>query len=136
MPVRHMQPDDVPAVHEMMRALWPDFEGDDAAGEQVIVWEQPGGTLGGFVSFSIRPRAEGSELSPVPYVEGWWVAPDLRRKGVGRELVAAVERWAKMCGFKELCSDADHGNDLGRAAHRALGFEERARMVFFRKKLK
>ena len=133
-----MQPDELPAVHDMMRALWPDFDGADAAGEQVMVYERPaseGGGLGGFVSFSIRARAEACDTSPVPYVEGWWVAPELRRKGVGRELIAAVERWAKMCGFKELGSDADSVNALGVMAHKSLGFEERARMVFFRKKL-
>jgi aminoglycoside 6'-N-acetyltransferase I len=134
-----MQPDELGAVHEMMRALWPDFDGEMTPGEQVMVFEQPasdGGGLGGFVSFSMRLRGEACDTSPVPYLEGWWVAPELRSKGVGRELVVAVERWAKMCGFKELGSDADTVNALGIAAHKALGFEERARMVFFRKKLR
>jgi aminoglycoside 6'-N-acetyltransferase I len=138
MPVRSMRPDERDAVHEMMRALWPDFDGEDAAGEQVMVFERPaseGGTLGGFVSFSIRARAEGCATSPVPYIEGWWVAPELRQRGVGRDLIAAVERWARMCGFTELGSDADSVNALGVAAHKSLGFEETARMVFFRKKL-
>lgn len=134
MPVRPMRPDDLAAVHAMMRELWPDFDGE-TGGEQIMVWEQPGGGLGGFVSFSIRPWGNGTAARPVPYVEGWWVAPALRRAGVGRALVAAVETWAKLCGFRELGSDADLDNANGRAAHKALGFEETARMAFYRKKL-
>jgi aminoglycoside 6'-N-acetyltransferase I len=129
-----MRPDETREVFAMMRELWPDFD-DDLHGEQVMVWEQPGGGLGGWVSFSIRPWADGIESRPVPYVEGWWVAPALRKAGVGRALIAGVEAWAKMCGFRELGSDADLDNATGRAAHEALGFEETARMVFFRKKL-
>ena len=129
-----MRPDEMGAVFAMMRELWPDFD-DDLHGEQVMVWEKAGGGLGGWVSFSIRPWGNGIESRPVPYVEGWWVEPSLRRSGVGRALIAAVEQWAKMCGFRELGSDANLGNELGRAAHAALGFEETERMVFFRKKL-
>ena len=129
-----MRPDDAREVFAMMRELWPDFD-DDLHGEQVMVWEQPGGGLGGWVSFSIRPWGSGTESRPVPYVEGWWVAPALRKAGVGRALIAAVEAWAKMCGFRELGSDADLDNAIGRAAHEALGFEETARMAFYRKKL-
>src|SRR5438067_1734925 len=28
---------------------------------------------------TLRPWAEGCKSMPVPYIEGWWVAPDLRR---------------------------------------------------------
>ena len=129
-----MRPDETGQVFAMMRELWPDFD-DDLHGEQVMVWEQPGGGLGGFVSFSIRPWGNGIESRPVPYVEGWWVAPALRRAGVGRALIAAVESWAKMCGFRELGSDANLDNAIGRSAHEAIGFEETARMAFYRKKL-
>jgi aminoglycoside 6'-N-acetyltransferase I len=129
-----MRPDETGQVFAMMRELWPDFD-DDLHGEQVMVWEQPGGGLGGWVSFSIRPWGNGTESRPVPYVEGWWVAPALRKAGVGRALIAAVEAWAKMCGFRELGSDANLDNAIGRAAHEAVGFAETARMVFFRKKL-
>ena len=130
-----MQPEEAANVFAMMRELWPDFD-DDLHGEQVIVWEQADGALGGFVSFSIRPWGNGCDARPVPYVEGWWVAPALRRGGVGRALIAAVEQWAKMCGFRELGSDAQLDNKIGRDAHAAVGFEETERMVFFRKKLR
>lgn len=49
------------------------------------------GRLGGFLEASIRPLADGCETRPVGYIEGWYVAPDLRRQGVGRKLVDAAE---------------------------------------------
>ena len=134
-PVRQMRAADVPDVVEMMRALWPAGGKYDFTGETVFVWERPAGSLGGFVSFSIRPWAEGCDSAPVPYIEGWWVAPDLRRTGVGGELVAAVERWCTEHGYQELGSDVELENITSADAHVALGFEPTLRLQFFRKRL-
>jgi aminoglycoside 6'-N-acetyltransferase I len=131
-----MRDGDVAEVKAMMTALWPDFDGD-YGDEQVLVWERAGGAgLGGFVSYAIRPWAEGCDTAPVPYIEGWWVAPDLRRTGVGSALIAAVEAWARSRGFTELGSDVEIGNDDSVKAHAALGFEARNRVQFFRKRLR
>jgi aminoglycoside 6'-N-acetyltransferase I len=118
----------------MMRDLWPHFDGD-YGDETVLVWQRADGTLGGFASYSIRPWADGCTTSPVPYVEGWWVAPDLRRTGVGRALIGAIEQWARENGFAELGSDAELENTTSLAAHAALGFEPTERVQFFRKLL-
>jgi len=80
---------------------------------------------------SRKPACE----SPCAFLEGWWVDDDVRRAGVGRALVAAVEQWARAHGFTELGSDALLDNALSHQAHRALGFEERERVVYFRKRL-
>ena len=136
MSVRPVHPDEFADVAAMMHALWPTPEPYDFSDETVFVWQHdnaPG--LGGFISFSIRPWAEGCESSPVPYVEGWWVAPDLRGSGVGRALVAAVERWCVDHGYQELGSDVELHNDVSLRAHAALGFEPTARLQFFRKRL-
>jgi aminoglycoside 6'-N-acetyltransferase I len=61
------------------------------------------------------------------------VDADVRRSGVGRALVAAVEDWARGRGFTELGSDALIDNTVSHHAHRALGFEERERVIYFRK---
>lgn len=119
----------------MMRALCPG-EGDyDFSEETVFVWERDRSGLGGFLSLSLREWAEGCESMPVPYVEGWWVAPDLRRAGVGRELVAAAENWCIQHGYRELASDVELKNDVSLNAHAALGFEPTLRLQFFRKRL-
>jgi GNAT superfamily N-acetyltransferase len=102
---------------------------------KVLVAERPTGGLCGFVEASIRPFAEDCTTRPVGYVEGWFVDPDVRRQGVGRKLVTAVEEWAAAHGCKEMASDADIGNAVSHEAHRAVGFEESGRLVHFRKRL-
>lgn len=135
MSVRPMQPDEVPDVVAMMRALWPSASDYDFEGETVLVWARAQGGLGGFVTFSLRPWVDGCDSTPVPYIEGWWVAPDLRRTGVGGALVAAVERWAREHGYRELGSDVEIDNTVSLAAHRALGFEPTVQLQYFRKRL-
>ena len=90
-------------------------------------------SLGGFISFSTRPWAEGCESTPVPYIEGWWVAPDLRRHGVGRELVEAVDARCREHGYRELGSDVEVENEVSLKAHASLGFEPTLRVQFFHK---
>lgn len=135
MSVRLMHQEESPEVTEMMRTLWPGGDSYDFSDETVFVWERDGGGLGGFVSFSIRPWAEGCDSTPVPYIEGWWVAPDLRRAGVGRALVRAVEEWSREHGYRELGSDVELDNAVSLRAHAALGFEPTLRVQFFRKQL-
>jgi aminoglycoside 6'-N-acetyltransferase I len=134
MSIRPIRLEDEHSVLRMMHILWPDFD-DDYSGESVLVWERPDGTLGAFASFSVRPWADGCKTSPVPYVEGWWVAPDLRRLGIGRALIHAIEKWARDNGYTELGSDAELDNVTSLAAHAALGFQPTQRVQFFRKTL-
>jgi len=119
----------------MMQSLWPQAADYDFTGESVLVWEDDQHRLAGFISFSLRPWAEGCDAMPVPYIEGWWVAPELRRRGIGRELVRAVEQWARDHGFAELGSDVEFDNQISLSAHAALGFQPTVRLQFFRKRL-
>ena len=135
MTVRAMLPEELPAVAAMMQALWPEADAYDFSDEHVFVWPRSAGGLGGFISFSLRPWAEGCEAQPVPYIEGWWVAPDLRQSGVGRALVAAMEAWCVANGHDELGSDVEIDNEISLRAHAALGFEPTLRLQFFRKRL-
>lgn len=135
MTVRLMRPEEMPEVTEMMRTLWPGGDRYDFSDETVFVWARNEGALGGFISFSLRPWAEGCESTPVPYIEGWWVAPDLRQRGVGRMLVAAVEEWCRGEGYVELGSDVELDNTVSLQAHAALGFEPTLRVQYFRKRL-
>jgi GNAT superfamily N-acetyltransferase len=133
--VREMHPNETSTVRDMMRRLWPEAGDYDFGDERVFVWEREGGALGGFVSFSLRPWAEGCDSTPVPYIEGWWVAPDLRGQGVGRKLIEAVEQWCRSHGHQELGSDVELDNDASQRAHAALGFSPTMRLQFFRKRL-
>jgi aminoglycoside 6'-N-acetyltransferase I len=92
-------------------------------------------SLLGFAEVSRRAYAEGCETTPVGFLEGWYVVPEHRRRGVGGALVAAAEGWARSLGCREFASDALADNALSAAAHQALGFEEVEVIRCFRKSL-
>lgn len=129
---------------ELRRALWPGtreahlaemaaFLDDPARYAQFVVEE--GGTPAGLAEAAIRTDyVNGAQSSPVAFLEGLYVAPAFRRRGIARLLVAEVIRWARARGCHELASDAPLDNTASHAAHRALGFEESERVVFFRKR--
>ena len=130
----------------MRTALWPDsaktfdrdtarfFDGSDDR-MATLVMERPGGGLGGFIELGWRNFVDECTTSPVAYIEGWYVDPDLRRTGVGRALVLAGEAWAREHGMLEMASDAEIDNETSIQAHRALGYEITGRIVGFRKRL-
>lgn len=80
-----------------------------------------------------RDYVNGTSSSPVAFVEGLYVEPAARRKGVARALLLIVERWAADEGCNELASDSSLDNVAAHAVHRALGFEETERVVYFRR---
>lgn len=90
----------------------------------------------GFAEAALRhDYVNGCDTSPVAFLEGIYVRPEARRQGIARMLVAEVLRWARTQGCRELASDADVANVISHAMHRALGFEETERVVYFRKRL-
>jgi aminoglycoside 6'-N-acetyltransferase I len=89
----------------------------------------------GFLELDFRKYAPGCASSPVPFIEGWYVEPDMRGRGVGRALVEAAEARARADGYDEIASDAELDNVDSIAAHGALGFEEIERVVYFRRSL-
>jgi aminoglycoside 6'-N-acetyltransferase I len=143
--VRGFVEGDRPEWLRMRRALWDDCpderQGSEMDGilrgesEEVFFAERPGGGLCGFVEASIRPWADGCDDRPVGYVEGWYVDPDVRRRGVGRALVETAETWARSRGCRQMASDAELWNDVSHRAHGALGYQETARLVLFKKDL-
>ena len=146
--VRPVTPGDAAAWLRMREALWPDGAGDHAGEVQqffagklheplaVLVAFDEAGAPVGFAELSIRNYAEDCRTNRVAYLEGWYVEPHARRKGVGRALVAAAEDWGRSQGCTEFGSDALIDNDVSAAAHRALGFQETARIRCFRKDLR
>src|SRR5439155_17229005 len=79
-------------------------------------------TAVGFVEASKRvDYVNGTSSSPVVFLEGLYVEPAVRRKGIARALVASVEQWALSESCTELASDSPLENVVAHAAHRALG---------------
>ena len=104
-------------------------------GVAVFVADRGDGCLAGFVEIALRNYAEGCVTTPVAFLEGWYVDPDVRRRGVGAWLVKAAEDWARARGLEEIASDTTLDNAVSREAHLALGFEEVERQICFRKAL-
>ncbi len=136
------------AVWERMRAaLWPDdsgshgseiasfFAGDITNPLDVFVVCSGSGVPLGFIELSIRAHAEGCTTDRVAFVEGWYVEPEHRRRGVGTALMRAAEEWGRVNKCTELGSDTQLWNESSIATHKALGFEEVERLVAFRKSL-
>jgi aminoglycoside 6'-N-acetyltransferase I len=95
-----MAGDELIEVQRMMAALTGE-DSHDFSSETVFVWERETGGLGGFISLSLRPWAEGCVAEPVPYIEGWCVASDLRGSGVGRALVLGFEPTMRLQFFRK-----------------------------------
>jgi aminoglycoside 6'-N-acetyltransferase I len=109
-----------------------------AAPDRFSAWlaRDPAHRACGLVEASLRSDyVNGTHSTPVVFLEGLYVAPAVRRQGIARELVAAVAAWGRARGCSELASDTPLANRASQAMHRALGFEETERVVYFRKAL-
>jgi len=89
-----------------------------------------------FLSLSLRnDYVEGTDSSPVGYIEGIYVAPDFRRKGIAEKLINHAKEWSMKFGCTELASDCDIDNTSSQAFHTGVGFTEAGRQVCFTMKL-
>ncbi len=141
---------DADAWAALRHALWPEEDAAELAAEAhaqlagaasqpilaaVFLAEAGNGAILGMLELSLRGYADGCESSPVPYIEGWYVAEGHRGRGIGGALVRAAEEWALARGYSEMASDALLDNTVSESAHKALGFAEVERAIRFRKAL-
>lgn len=90
----------------------------------------------GFAQCQLRfDYVEGTETSPVGYLEGIFVEESYRHKGIASSLLKSCQNWAKEQGCKEFASDCELDNTDSLKFHMALGFEEAGRVICFRKEL-
>ena len=144
--VRPLRETDVDDWFRLRKLLWDATADDDHKSEMIDILEHPdsqlvlfadtgSGRLIGFLEASIRPYVEDCETDHVGYLEGWYVEPEFRKQGIGRELVREAEHWAIDKGCTEMASDAELGNDMSLTAHLNLGYKETSRLVHLRKEL-
>ncbi|WP_436070608.1 aminoglycoside 6'-N-acetyltransferase [Devosia sp. LjRoot3] len=131
----------------MRTALWPGGRDEEHAADIAELLDDAGETINliargadgvalGFAEAALRrDYVNGCKTSPVAFLEGIFVTPEARGQGVARALVGAIEAWAREQGCTEFASDAAPENFASLDMHRALGFEETQRVVFFRKVL-
>ena len=82
-----------------------------------------------------RDYVEGTETSPVGYLEGVFVEEGYRRQGIARSLVRECQMFAKEQGCTEFASDCELDNTGSLQFHLGMGFEEANRIICFTKKL-
>ena len=91
----------------------------------------------GFIEASIHEIIdEGCVVKNIGYIEGWYIEPEYRKKGIGAELVKTAEKWASEKGLKEMAVDTNLDNIQSQSAYQALGYKEQDRFILYRKVLK
>ena len=90
----------------------------------------------GFAQCNIRhDYVEGTNSSPVGYLEGIYIKDEYRNSGFAKELLQECEKWAKEKGCQEFASDCELTNITSLKFHLAVGFEEANRVICFKKKI-
>jgi len=123
---------------ELCVALWPDLTVDSVLRmnhegmfkDEFLFFEDDEPV--GFISLSLRnDYVEGTDSSPVGYIEGVYVKPGFRRRGIAEKLVEHAKEWSEKCGCTELASDCRLDNTTSQAFHTGVGFAETNRIVCY-----
>lgn len=149
--IRRAAAADLDPLASMCAALWPDSSAEEHTRELALllhgsspsgmphtflVAEMPSGALAGFLEVGLRSHADGCDPAhAVGFVEGWFVEEPFRSQGIGRQLLAAAEDWARRYNCREMASDALLANLPSQRAHEALGFEIVDTCIHYRKVL-
>ena len=104
--------------------------------EAAIFLYREEGQAVGFAQCQLRhDYVEGTKTSPVGYLEGIYVLPGFRGRGIAKALLNACEEWAREKGCREFASDCELDNTGSLAFHLAVGFREANRIICFARKL-
>lgn len=143
--IRKAEIKNLPILAELACQLWPDHTVEEMYAEFAEILAKPDAafflayaeeTDVGFAQCQLRhDYVEGTDSSPVGYLEGIYVAEEYRKHGIARELLSACESWAKSKGCTEFASDCELDNVQSLQFHLNVGFEEANRIICFTKKL-
>ena len=143
--IRPAQKDDLPAAAALAARMWDhpaqelteDFSDLLNRPDAAIFVADQAGRIVGFAQCQLRrDYVEGTETSPVGYLEGVFVDEACRRQGIAKALLAACEAWAEGLGCAEFASDCELSNTDSIGFHGHVGFTEANRIVCFVKDLK
>lgn len=136
---------DLRTLAQLACRLWPDHTVEEMCTEYAKLIAKPDAAFFlawavnaaiGFAQRQLRyDYVEGTDSSPVGYLEGIYVAEDYRKQGVAKELLTACESWAKDKGCSEFASDCELDNVQSLQFHLNVGFEEANRIICFTKKI-
>lgn len=118
---------------EELTAEFRDYIGKD---DCVVVLAILNDCAVGFAQCGLRnDYVEGTDTSPVGYLEGIFVEEGYRKNGLAREMLDACQKWAKEQRCTEFASDCELVNEDSLKFHLKMGFEEANRIICFTKKL-
>ncbi len=90
----------------------------------------------GFAQCGLRhDYVEGTDSSPVGYLEGVFIEEAYRRRGYAGKLLEVCESWAKEQGCSEFASDCELDNEDSLRFHLKMGFQEENRIICFAKRI-
>jgi aminoglycoside 6'-N-acetyltransferase I len=143
--IRQANAKDLPVLAELACRLWPDHSMEEMEAELARIMAKPEAAFFlafhqeravGFAQCQLRhDYVEGTDSSPVGYLEGIFVAEDRRHQGIAKALLAACEGWARDQGCAEFASDCELSNVDSLRFHLKVGFLEAGRVICFTKKL-
>lgn len=135
---------DLNALGYLGHLLWPHHTVEEMAADFAETMADPDsvfflaeeGEAVGFAQCGLRrDYVEGTETSPVGYLEGIFVRESHRGRGYARALLAACRDWAREKGCSEFASDCELDNEMSLRFHLAMGFVEAGRIICFTSKL-
>ena len=133
---------DLPTLTALALKLWPDHGPEALQAELAETLKKEDAAFfltendAGFAQCQLRrDYVEGTQSSPVGYLEGIYVEEASRGQGLARKLLTACQEWARKQGCREFASDCELTNNQSLRFHLALGFEEANRIICFAKKL-
>lgn len=145
MEVRQAKTQDLDTLTQLALQLWPGHGEEDLRCElaEIMLRKEAAFFLAaaedfpvGFAQCQLRhDYVEGTDSSPVGYLEGIYVAEAFRGRGIAGKLLAACESWAKSNGCLEFASDCELENVQSLNFHLKLGFREANRIICFTKRL-
>jgi aminoglycoside 6'-N-acetyltransferase I len=143
--VKRAQRKDLAAVAQLACQLWPDHDLQEMEADMSQILEKPdaafflaweGDSAVGFAQCQLRhDYVEGTESTPVGYLEGIYVAEEFRKRGLAKALLSVCQDWAKDQGCCEFASDCELTNTESLQFHLRAGFLEANRLICFTKKL-
>ncbi len=136
---------DAPTLAALASQLWRDAAPSELEAEFAALADCPDAVCliqyvdrqpVGFAQCQLRhDYVEGTETSPVAYLEGIFVQEDYRHRGCATALLQECEAWARRLGCSEFASDCELTNAASLRFHLALGFTEVNRVICFKKAL-
>ena len=144
--IRKATLEDVPQLVSLAIQMWKSHTIEDLTknfcehirkGKNIIFLAISEENIVGFAQCGLRrDYVEGTDSSPVGYLEGIFVKEEYRKRGVARDMLEACQKWAKEQGCAEFASDCELDNEDSLKFHIKMGFVEANRIICFTKKLK